>query len=42
MILRGKKQGRGIYYYLNGDIYDGEWDENLRSGKGSLLCKKGD
>ena len=43
MILRGKKQGKGTYYYSNGDIYEGDWEDSLRSGKGTLLChKKGD
>ena len=42
VLLRQKKQGKGNYYYANGDIYEGDWDENLRSGKGQLTCKKGD
>ena len=42
MFLRSKKHGKGTYYYNNGDIYDGEWEENYRSGKGELNCKKGD
>jgi hypothetical protein len=42
MTLRGKKQVRGSYYYSNGDVYEGEWEENLRCGKGQLTCKKGD
>jgi hypothetical protein len=37
-----KKSGRGFYYYANGDIYDGDWDENYKNGKGSLSYKKGD
>jgi hypothetical protein len=42
MVHKGKKSGRGFYYYLNGDLYDGDWDNNLKNGKGSLICKRGD
>jgi hypothetical protein len=42
MIMKNKKSGRGFYYYANGDIYDGDWDDNVKSGKGTLTCKKGD
>ena len=42
MIMKSRKSGRGFYYYANGDIYDGEWDDNVKSGKGHLTCKRGD
>ncbi len=42
MIHKNRKSGRGFYYFNNGDLYDGDWDDNLKSGKGSLICKKGD
>ena len=42
MIMKSRKAGRGFYYYANGDIYDGEWDDNVKSGKGHLTCKRGD
>ena len=40
MIFKGKKQGRGFYYYQNGDLYEGDWDDNHRHGKGLLNVKK--
>ena len=42
MFLHQKKHGKGTYLYSNGDVYEGDWEENLRSGKGELNCKKGD
>ena len=30
----GKMSDRGIYRYINGDIYDGDWIDDKRSGKG--------
>ena len=27
--------------YANGDIYNGNWDENLPNGQGNLLCATG-
>ncbi len=30
------RQGRGRLTYINGDIYEGEWSNNLRHGKGIL------
>ena len=26
--------GTGKYYYINGDIYDGEWQNHVRHGQG--------
>jgi hypothetical protein len=41
-VLRDKKQARGSYFYKNGDVYEGEWEENLRHGRGHFVCHKGD
>ena len=31
--------GKGIYYYVNGNKYDGEWKDGKMNGKGiQLLC----
>jgi hypothetical protein len=30
------KHGHGIYYYKNGDKYDGEWEKDLKHGVGLL------
>jgi hypothetical protein len=34
MLHLGKKKGKGKYYYLNGNSYIGEWDDNLKNGQG--------
>ena len=36
------KNGKEIYYYLNGDKYDGEWKDNKKDGKGKYTFWKGD
>ena len=36
------KTGKGRMAYGNGDIYEGDWDEDKRSGKGSLHYANGD
>jgi hypothetical protein len=28
--LHGVKEGKGVYYYENGDVYDGEFVDNKR------------
>ena len=28
------KEGKGIYYYNNGDRYEGDWKNGKREGKG--------
>ena len=30
----GKRHGRGIYIYPNGDSYDGEWRKSKKYGQG--------
>jgi hypothetical protein len=29
----------GVYYYANGDKYDGEWSEDKVNGEGKKLLK---
>ena len=41
-LVNGKKEGKGIMKYRNGDFYDGYWKNDLREGKGTLIKKKGD
>jgi hypothetical protein len=31
--------GHGIYRYMNGDEYIGEWQDNLRHGEGTVSTK---
>ena len=33
---------KGVYNYANGNKYDGEWNDNLRDGKGKFLQKSQD
>ena len=33
----GKRHGQGVYLYPNGDIYQGEWIEDLKSGFGIFI-----
>jgi hypothetical protein len=41
-MLAFKKQGKGKYFYKNGDYYEGEWVRNKREGRGILLLKSSD
>ena len=36
------KEGYGIYYYLNGNKYEGEWKINVKEGNGMCCCSNGD
>jgi hypothetical protein len=40
--LYGKRNGFGKMIYSNGDIYEGEWIDNVIKGKGIYSCKNGD
>ncbi len=35
-------QGQGKYLWPNGQVYEGEWDNNLKHGSGMWLSGKGD
>jgi hypothetical protein len=32
-----KREGDGIFIYMNGDVFKGIWKEDLRNGNGSLI-----
>lgn len=34
-------QGRGMFFYPNGELYEGEWSNGLRSGWGKMHYKDG-
>ena len=34
--------GKGVYTYHNGDMYDGEWREDKRHGKGTVTYAPAD
>lgn len=36
----GKKHGIGRYTFSNGDVYEGEWKNGVREGKGIKYYKK--
>lgn len=38
----GRKEGEGVYFYDNGDVYRGEWINGERSGRGSMQYFNGD
>lgn len=37
---RNMRQGYGVYYYANGDKYDGEWLSDQKHGKGVYEFKQ--
>jgi serine/threonine protein kinase len=37
----GKRQGKGIYLYSNGNKYEGEWVNDLKEGKGKFTFADG-
>lgn len=41
LTLNGKKYGRGIQVYENGDRYDGEWRDGMRYGYGIMQYEDG-
>lgn len=40
--LNAKRQGKGTYFCVNGDQYQGEYKANLRDGGGTYLLKNGE
>lgn len=37
-----QRQGKGIYYYAEGDVYAGEWQDNTLQGYGIYLFCNGE
>ena len=37
----GKRHGRGVYTYPNGDTYDGEWRKSRKYGRGVYTYDNG-
>lgn len=33
---QGKRHGQGSYVYVNGDVYDGQWENDLKHGQGNF------
>ena len=40
-VLNGLREGKGIYYYNNGDKYEGFWKNNKKDGKGIYYYNDG-
>ena len=38
----GKKHGKGIWRYPNGDVYEGDWYEEQKQGYGKYTYSDGD
>lgn len=38
--MNGKRHGKGVAYYANGDQYKGEWNENVKTGYGTYLYSR--
>lgn len=36
-----QKHGKGVYYYSNGDIYDGCWHNDKKHGQGEYRFRDG-
>jgi hypothetical protein len=41
-VQNGDLHGKGVLYYENGEIYDGEFENNVRSGCGCLIMANGE
>jgi radial spoke head protein 1 len=39
--VEGKRQGQGVYVYLNGDVYKGEWESDIKHGVGTYIYTNG-
>lgn len=39
--VKGGKQGMGIYRYSNGNIYNGNWKDDLKNGLGKMNYPNG-
>ena len=40
-LINGKREGRGIIKWDNGDIYNGEWKDDKKEGKGIYCYNNG-
>ena len=34
--VNGKRHGHGVYVYTNGDVYQGNWSEDIKEGAGII------
>ena len=40
--MQDKRHGKGVKKYVNGDIYDGYWNNDLKEGYGTFKWNNGD
>jgi hypothetical protein len=40
-LRNGKLNGKGTYFYSNGDKYEGFWEDDLEHGKGTHYYANG-
>ena len=40
-VANGKRDGKGVYVYSNGDMYKGDWKDDKREGKGMYKSNDG-
>lgn len=38
---QGEREGTGVYCFLNGDVYDGQWKKGKKHGYGEYTYKDG-
>ena len=41
MYQKGYKEGYGLFYYSNGDRFEGKWKNDKKNGKGIMFYKSG-
>ncbi len=41
MFVDGRKEGEGVYRWMNGDVYEGGFVKNVKHGRGKLTKARG-
>jgi hypothetical protein len=39
--MEGNKHGKGKYYYIKGELYIGDWKNNVKDGVGQYFYENG-
>ena len=39
--IKHERHGKGVYFYPNGDVYDGDWHKNMKHGYGQYVFQSG-
>jgi hypothetical protein len=40
-LIEGKKDGKGKFFYLNGNTYTGDFKRDVKEGKGKMVYANG-